>query len=76
MIVVSDSSPLISLHKIGLLALLPRMFGGVVIPPEVFAEVAVDGYGRPGSIEVLYHSLLSFLPSLVLKHRLFSSGSF
>ena len=41
MIVVADSSPLIALINIGHTAVLPRLFGQVIIPPEISAELNV-----------------------------------
>jgi uncharacterized protein len=51
-IVVSDSSPLITLSKIGNLHVLPALYGSVHITPEVYAEVAVTGAGLWGAAEV------------------------
>lgn len=42
MIVVSDTTPLISLLKINRLELLERLFGDVMIPTAVFDELTVD----------------------------------
>lgn len=42
MIVVSDTTPLISLLKINRLDLLKKMFGEVLIPQAVFNELTVD----------------------------------
>jgi predicted nucleic acid-binding protein len=39
MLVVADSSPLIVLINIGHIDVLPRLFGQVVIPPEISAEL-------------------------------------
>lgn len=39
MIVVADSSPLIVLINIGHIDVLPRLFGQVIIPPEVSVEL-------------------------------------
>ncbi|MEP7362217.1 MAG: hypothetical protein ABI972_03095 [Acidobacteriota bacterium] len=52
MIVVSDSSPLITLSKIGHLHILPRLYETVHITSTVFAEVAVSGAGLWGAAEV------------------------
>lgn len=52
MTVVSDSSPLITLAKIGQLELLPRLYGKISITPQVYHEVVVDGAGLAGSAEV------------------------
>ncbi|MBI3646323.1 MAG: DUF3368 domain-containing protein, partial [Acidobacteriales bacterium] len=43
--VVSDSSPLITLAKIGRLELLPQLYQAITITPEVYAEVVVSGAG-------------------------------
>lgn len=42
MIVVSDTTPLISLLKINRLDLLEKLFGEVLIPVAVFDELTVD----------------------------------
>ena len=42
MIVVSDTTPLISLLKINHLDLLERLFGEVLIPQAVFDELTSD----------------------------------
>ena len=42
MIVVSDTTPLISLLKIERLALLEKLFGQVFIPEAVFNELTID----------------------------------
>lgn len=42
MIVVSDTTPLISLLKINHLDLLERLFGKVLIPQAVFDELIAD----------------------------------
>jgi predicted nucleic acid-binding protein len=46
-IVVSNSSPLIALVRIGQLDLLRRFFGQIHIAAEVWQEVVVHGAGRP-----------------------------
>ena len=46
MIVISNSSPLIALAKVGLLGLLKALFGEVIIPRAVWAEVVEHGGGR------------------------------
>jgi predicted nucleic acid-binding protein len=50
--VVSDSSPLIILSKLGCFALLNRVFPRVCISPEVQYEVVIAGAGLPGAAEV------------------------
>lgn len=42
MIVVSDTTPLISLLKIDRIGLLEKLFGQVLIPQAVFDELTVD----------------------------------
>jgi predicted nucleic acid-binding protein len=49
LIVVSNSSPLITLGRSGYLDLLPKLFGRIHVATEVFIEVTVLGAGRPGS---------------------------
>ena len=52
MTVVSNSSPLISLARIGKLELLAALFGEIAIPPEVHREVTVTGQALPGASEI------------------------
>lgn len=52
MIVVADSSPLITLARAGHLGLLRDFYGTVTIPKEVQEEVTVGGAGQPGADEV------------------------
>lgn len=49
--VISDSSPLIVLAKAGKLDLLQRLYGGVMITPDVFTEVT--GAGLSGTEQIL-----------------------
>ena len=49
MIVISDASPVINLAIIEHLSLLPRLFGKVVLPRQVFDEITVTGFGMPGA---------------------------
>ena len=49
MIVVSDSTILIGLEKIGKSHLLREIFSKIFIPEEVFKEVVERGKGKPGS---------------------------
>ena len=46
MIVVVNSGPLMALAKLGLLDLLPRLYGQVSFPTAVFGEVVVRGRER------------------------------
>jgi uncharacterized protein len=48
-IVVCDSTVLMGLAKIGKLQLLKEVFGRIIIPEAVFAEVAEEGLDRPGA---------------------------
>jgi predicted nucleic acid-binding protein len=50
-IVVSDAGPLIYLGAVGRLALLRDLFARVVVPRQVWDEVAGAGAERPGSAE-------------------------
>jgi len=55
-IVVSDASPLIGLAKAQKLRLLFLLYGQVIIPPQVYTDVAVNGRGRAGS-RVVRHAV-------------------
>jgi predicted nucleic acid-binding protein len=52
MLVISDASSLISLAAVGQLEILRHLYGRIVIPNEVHAEVVLRGSGKPGAIEV------------------------
>src|SRR5438045_523162 len=49
MLVIADTSPFIGLVKIGQVEILPRLFGNVVIPPQVAAELA--SARRPAEVQ-------------------------
>jgi len=51
-IVVSNSSPLVALARIGRLTLLASFYKRILIPVEVQHEVTVAGRGLPGAEEV------------------------
>jgi len=51
-IVVSNSSPLISLARIGRLGILASLYERIFVPSEVHREVILDGRGLPGADEV------------------------
>lgn len=63
MIVVSDSSPLITLSRAQQLDLLREFYGQVVIPREVDQEVTVAGAGLPGAEEVRRASWILVQPN-------------
>ena len=48
MIVVSNTTPILSLYKIGKLGLLRNLFGQVFVPVAVYNEVAILGKGKQG----------------------------
>ena len=50
--VISDSSPLITLARVGFLDLLPQLYEEITITPEVFAEVAIRGAGLAGAAQI------------------------
>ena len=52
MTVISDSSPLITLAKIGRLELLPRLYRTITITPQVYTEIVVNGKGLAASVEI------------------------
>jgi predicted nucleic acid-binding protein len=51
-IVVSDSSPLVTLSAVGHLDLMRTLFTTVLIPDAVYREVVAHGEGRAGATEV------------------------
>ncbi len=53
MIVVSDSSPIISLSMIGQLELLRELYQEIILPQAVYQEIVEEGRHRPGFSEVL-----------------------
>lgn len=62
MIVVSDSSTLVSLAAIEQLHLLQDFFGRVVLPGAVLNEVLAGGEGRPGFQEITASKWLEVMP--------------
>jgi uncharacterized protein len=52
MIVVSNTSPLISFSSIDSFDLLRTIFATITIPEEVYQEIVVQGQDRPGANEV------------------------
>ncbi len=52
MTVVSDSSPLITLARIGCLDRLPKLYRHVLVSKEVYREVVISGAGLPGAEQV------------------------
>lgn len=72
MIVVSDSSPLITLARAGHLELLHEFYGTVIIPRQVREEVMIAGAGMPGAEETkkaawIRTELRTFEPSGAIK---------
>lgn len=56
-LVVSDTSPLRALAQLSLLDLLPRLFGEVILPPAVVAELSVERSGIP-RVNIASHAFL------------------
>jgi len=52
MIVVSNTTPILSLYKIGKLNLLQSLFSQVTVPMAVYDEIAVAGKGKQGHDEL------------------------
>lgn len=50
--IVSNSTPLIALSRIGRLDVLRELFKEVMVPTEVYDELVVKGKDRPGSEEI------------------------
>lgn len=53
MIVVADTTPLLYLSRIGLVALVNRVHGEVVVPETVWRELVISRPGAPGVAELL-----------------------
>ena len=52
MIVVSDTSPILNLARIGRLELLPLLYHQVLIPPTVYAELTRSKVDLPPAIDL------------------------
>ncbi|OEU78423.1 MAG: hypothetical protein BA873_14015 [Desulfobulbaceae bacterium C00003063] len=52
LLVVSNSSPIMNLAIIGQLHLIQELFGEIIIPKEVRAELIIEGKGKPGTNEI------------------------
>ena len=52
LLVVSNSSPIMNLAIIGQLHLIQELFGEIIIPKEVWAELIIEGKGKPGINEI------------------------
>lgn len=52
MIVVSNTAPIVNLAAVGRSELLRQLYGRILIPQAVHAEIASVGKGQPGAIEV------------------------
>ena len=52
MTVVSNTSPIINLAFVGLLDLLPQLYGEITIPQPVWDEIVVHGRGQAGAAEL------------------------
>ena len=50
--VVINATPLIALSLINQLELLNELFDEVLVPPEVYQEVVIQGAGQPGAAEL------------------------
>lgn len=63
--IISDSSPLISLARIGRLDLLRRLYGELVVPQAVWHEITVQGAGQAGAEEI---RLASWIKTLTVEN--------
>lgn len=66
MLVVADSSPINILIRIELVDLLPRLFGSVLIPPEVKAELS--HVRTPNAVRAFALSLPSWIEVRTARH--------
>ncbi len=63
MIVVADSSPLITLARAQHFELLREFYGEIIISPEVHHEIAIAGAGLPGAEELRRASWIRVEPA-------------
>jgi predicted nucleic acid-binding protein len=61
-IVVSDSSPLVTLARVSRLSLLAAIYQRILTPVEVHHEVTVTGRGLPGAEEVRHAGWIELAP--------------
>ena len=59
MIVVSDTSPVLNLARIGRLELLPLLYDEVLIPSAVYEELTASKHDLPPGIDVALASWLT-----------------
>ena len=59
MIIISDTSVIINLARVGYLHLLPNLFGTVSIPKAVYDEIVIQGKGKFGADEIKNASWVS-----------------
>ena len=52
MIIISDSSVLINLAKVGYLHLVPSLYEHIIIPTAVYEEIVIYGKGKAGVKEI------------------------
>ena len=65
MIVVSDTSAIINLASVGQLHLLEQLYGAVLIPQAVRAEIAAGGLNAPGAAALS----LTWVQTLAVNNR-------
>jgi predicted nucleic acid-binding protein len=51
-LVITDTTPIITLSLVGKLDLLQQLYGEVLVPPAVYAEVIAGGRRRTGVLEI------------------------
>ncbi len=59
-LIVSDSSPIISLARTKKLHLIQDVYGKIIIPVGVYDEIVTKGKGKPGAEEVKHATWISF----------------
>jgi predicted nucleic acid-binding protein len=68
MSIVSDAGPILSFARVNRLNLLRQVVGAMVIPDAVYADIVVQGAGKPGSTEV---QVASWITREAVKDRSF-----
>lgn len=69
MIAVADASPLIGLAKASRLRLLYRLYGDILIPPQVYADVVTLGKRRAGAVAVAHAVEAGWMQIVPVKNK-------
>jgi predicted nucleic acid-binding protein len=71
---VANASPLIALGQIGLLHLLPQLYGHVFVPEVVYREAVEDQPGAPGAWEIVRAAEAGWVTKVAVPGREWQAG--